>query len=163
MGNNASNTNLKAPHAKSPPTHTPYSTGLPVRPRRLYGPTPPPIPSYAYLRPNPSRPVYGSAAAHPVLCTSAAAHTLWCTVLLWGDAPTETSGPLQADGPGPALGEAATRAGAEPLSAKMAAVRCTRRYGQRRSQSHARDLALERAQHELESPHVLSLEFQLSR
>ena len=134
-----------------------------MRPRRLDGPTPPPIwaiPSYACLRPNPSRPVYGSAAAHPVLCTSAAAHALWCTVLLWGDAPTETSGPLQADGPGPALGEAATRAGAEPLSAKMAAVRCTRRYGQRQSQSHARDLALERAQHELESPHVLSLEFQ---
>ena len=70
------------------------------------------------------------------------------------------SGPLQADGQGQALGEAATRAGAEPLSAKMAAVRCTGRYGQRRSQSHARDLALERAQHELEPPHVLLLELQ---
>ena len=47
----------------------------------------PPIPFYAWLTPNPSRPMYGSAAAHPVLINSAAAHTLWCTALLWEDAP----------------------------------------------------------------------------
>ena len=50
------------------------------------------------------------------------------------DSPTTASGPRQADGQGPAVGDADTRAGAQPLiSAKIAAVRCTRRA---RSHTH---------------------------
>ena len=51
-----------------------------------------------------------------------------------GDASTKVRGPRQADGQGPALGDAAQRAGAEPHSAKIVAVQsCTRRCGSGRA------------------------------